>query len=695
MKNHSSTIPSLYGLRVLSILLLLFALLLLSAWRAATVSHVTLTSSANPIRKGQSATLSCTTFYSDGTLGSCVSPVYTDDQSHTVVRVSGNTISGYSIGSATVKVTVSGVSATLAMKVIPPTQEALGVITATQVAKGLGFNVDPASDWEFQMAAAAGATHVRFQCGWATVELQTPPPQNTVTSNRYALQPYCQSAYTSSRNYSLHPIVIAGYGPPYHTILRVTVPGGAPAGATSIGVQFVPGQGVDTLSSLAPFSDTLIRSDGTQISIAHSYPGALITAVKVSDTYHATLTLASALSSALPANTTTLYTVNEYLYPPPATSSPSDSSVMRYAEYAEFLAQSLADAGLTGEIELWNEPPWPDDRWDERANSYDLFPGPFNPGPKYAYLPNWGFVGALQGRATPVGVSYIWAGTEKSGSNSVLDPQMQLNSGVAFVQPPVSVLSESFHPYGNSPEDGLWIAPCWATTTGNNDFFSCNMFGLAGGNFSLAAQEDYFLKISNPAYGVSHNMTETGFGLANGDADHQARFIMRQFLGFQAAGVTPISFYRLYDTSPDKLGFLDSSRSPLPAYTAISGFMSDLAKIANPPVSSYSSSTFPSIASYSGPFPLDSVHIIGSRAGDKSNSDILALWQRSYTSDGSRWATMPQPGNGSVTVSIAKGWKVIEVMNLVTRRSVSYTTSSQKISFAVSDDPIEVIMQAQ
>ncbi|MEA2543514.1 MAG: hypothetical protein QOH35_4880, partial [Acidobacteriaceae bacterium] len=197
------------------------------------------------------------------------------------------------------------------------------------------------------------------------------------------------------------------------------------------------------------------------------------------------------------------------------------------------------------------------------------------------------------------------------------------------------------------------------------------------------------------SYGVSRNMTETGFGLANGDAAHQARFIMRQFLGYQAAGVTPISFYRLYDTSPDQLGFVDSSRKSLPAYTAISGFMSDVAAIANPPVSSYSNSTFPSIASYSGTFPLDSVHIIGSRAGQKSTSDILALWQRSYTSDGSRWATMPQPDNGSVTVSVARGWKVIQVMNLVTRRSVSYTTSSQKICFAVSDDPIEVIMQGQ
>ncbi len=167
------------------------------------------------------------------------------------------------------------------------------------------------------MAAAAGATHVRFQCGWGTAELQTPPPQNIVASKRYALQPYCQSAYRPSRKYKMRSIVVAGYGAPYHAIFRVTVPGGAPAGATSIRVEFVPGQGVDKLSSLAPFSDTLIRSDGMQISIAHSYPGALITAVKVSDTYHGTLTLASALSSALPANTTTLYTVNEYLYPPP------------------------------------------------------------------------------------------------------------------------------------------------------------------------------------------------------------------------------------------------------------------------------------------------------------------------------------------------------------------------------------------
>jgi hypothetical protein len=672
----------------------IFFLPLVGTCSAATVSSIMIASTVNPIRKGQTARLSCTASYSDGTRGACVSPIYSEDQSGTVVQISGYSIFGYSIGSSTVKATVGGVTGTLSVKVTPPAQETLGIITAVQVVNGLGFNVDPASDWEFSMAAAAGATHVRFQCGWGTLELQTAPPQNVAATNRYALQPYCQSAYASARKYGLHPTIVAAYGAPYHAILSLTVPGGASAGATSINVQFASGQGGDTMASLAPLYDTVIRSDGAQLSAIHSYPGVLITAVSASDFLHATLTVSSALTSALPADPNTLYTINEYLYPPPTTSSPNDASVLRYADYAKFLAQSIADAGLTGEIELWNEPPWPDDRWDLRANSYDVFPGPFSPGPRTPMLPNWGFVGALQGLPAPAGASYIWAGTEKSGSNSVLDPQMLLNTGVAFSEPALSVSSESFHPYGNSPEDALWIAPCWSSTTGNNDFFSCNLFGLAGGNFSLAAQEDYLQKKKNTAFGISHNITETGFGLAYGDPAHQARFIMRQFLGFQAAGVTPIEFYRLYDTSPDQVGFLDTTtRNPLPAYNAIAGFISDVAKIGGPPLTSYSASTLPSIASYSGTFPLDSVLIVGSSSGAKSNSGILALWQRSYPANGARWAALPQPGNGTVTISIPKGWKVSQVTNLDTRAPVTYTTSGRQIRFAVSDDPIEVLVE--
>lgn len=668
----------------------LFIALAACSCRAASVTSVSLSASMNPIRKGTSATLSCLAKYSDGTSGTCVSPAYTENESGAVIRISGNSVLGYSVGSAIITVTVSGVSTTLAVTVSPPAQEALGIITASQVAGGLGFNVNPANDWEFRMSAAAGATFVRFQCGWSTLESQTPPPENKNQSSRYTLQSYCQSAYTSAADYKLHPIIVAGYGPPYHSIVSVTVSGGAPAGAMSLNIQFASGQGGATLHSIRPFYDAVIRSDGAQITTTHSYPGALVTAISVADSQNATITLASGLSSALPAGAT-LYTINELLYPPAATTGQYDPSVSYFVQYAQFLGQSLAAAGLSGQVELWNEPPWPDDRWDVQANSYDTLPGPGSPGPQYAYLPNWGFVAALQNTLAPPGVSYIWAGTEKSGGNSVLNPQMQINSGVAFAEPATSVLSESFHPYSNNPEDGLWIEPCFANTTGNNDFFVCNLFGVTGGNFGLAAQEDYLLKKNNQSYGLSRNITETGFSLNTGDPTHQARFIMRQFLGYQAAGVSPITFYRLYDTSPDQLTFVDSSQNALPAYTAISGFMSDVAKIGNPPARPYSISTLLSIKSYSGTFPLDFVNIVGSRAGDTSNSDILALWQRSYATGGSSWGAMSQPASTAVTVTIPAGLKIAQIIDLVTRAKVSYTYSNQQLVLPVSDNPIEVL----
>src|SRR6202035_5556596 len=100
-----------------------------------------------------------------------------------------------------------------------------------------------------------------------------------------------------------------------------------------------------------------------------------------------------------------------------------------------------------------------------------------------------------------------------------------------------------------------------------------------------AAQETLVQKSRNSSWGIAHSITETGFALNGGDVFHQARFIMRQFLGFQADGVTPIEFYRLYDTSSAKLTFTDpNTQDPLPAYTAIAGLMADIAEIKNAPV---------------------------------------------------------------------------------------------------------------
>lgn len=579
------------------------------------------------------------------------------------------------------------------------TIEPLGAIPASQAANGLGFNVAQGNDWEFQMAAAAGATHARFQCGWTGTENQTAPPGNTPAAPQFTLASDCAAGLGSSFRYSLHPTILAAYGPPFHPILSVTVPDGAAAGATAINIQFASGAGGDTLASMAAFFDTIIGSSNATITNRHSYAGGLITGIAVTDATHATLELASGLSAALPADTTTRYLINEYLYPPPASFSPADPSVLAYAKYAEFLAGTIATSGMTGEVEIWNEPPWNDDPWDDRYDFYDKQPLPVSPGPQTTYLPNWGFAAALFSQSSPVaGVTYNWGGTEKTGGNSMLNAQMEANTGVSFWQPNSILTTESFHPYGNNPEDTLWSEPCLEATIHPypqpaDSYFQCNLFGV-GPNISYAAQQTLVQRSIQPSWGIGHNITETGFYGASGDDAHKARFVIRQFLGFQAAGVTPIQFYRLFDTSPGNFSFVhpianaDGTHDALPAYTALAGLMSDLAKIR---LSPYAAQTLPSIVAYSGTYPLDTVSLVGSRPGDSANSIVFAVWQRSYTSG--TWATLASPAPTPVTVQIPALDGVAAVVNLDTRTPVAYAAFGQTIVFSVSDDPIEVFIE--
>jgi hypothetical protein len=579
------------------------------------------------------------------------------------------------------------------------TIEQLGAIPASQAANGLGFNVAQGNDWEFQMAAAAGATHARFQCGWTGTENQAAPPGNAPAATQFTLPSDCQAGLVSSFRYSLHPTILAAYGPPFHQILSVTVPDGAAAGASVINMQFASGIGGDTLSSMAAFYDTIISSSNATITNKHAYAGGLITGVTATDSTHATLELASALSSALPADTTTKYIINQYLYPPPASFSPADPSVLAYARYAEFLASKISTSGITGEVEIWNEPPWGDDPWDDRYDFYDNQPLPVSPGPQTTYLPNWGFAAALSSQTSPVaGVTYNWGGTEKTGGNSMLNAQMEANTGVSFWQPNTILTTESFHPYGNNPEDTLWSEPCLKATIhpypqAANSYFQCNLFGV-GPNIAYAAQQTLVQESINPTWGIGHNITETGFEGALGDDLHKARFVMRQFLGFQAAGVTPIQFYRLFDTSTGDFSFVnpnanaDGSHDPLPAYTALAGLMSDLAKIK---LSPYPAQNLPSIVAYSGTYPLDTVSLVGSRSGDSANSILFAVWQRSFTEG--TWATLASPAPTPVTVEIPALLTVAAVLNMVTRTPLAYVASGQQITFTVSDDPIEVLVE--
>jgi hypothetical protein len=588
--------------------------------------------------------------------------------------------------------------------------ELLGTTTAEQVSRGLGFVVpQPSQDWEFAAAAKAGATHVRFQCSWNKVEKQAAPPNNT--SSGFVQDPDCVSGFNSSRSRGLKVTVVAAYGPPFHQILAVTVPGGAPGGATSLRIEFASGTGGASIANVAFPYNYIIGSDGTQFTRRHNYAGSFITGVKITDSIHATLTLASAVSKPLPANRTARYKINEILYPSVNSWDASDSSIEAYARYVSFLASDMASRGIKGEIEIWNEPAWDDDSWDARGYLYDALPE------GNVFSPNYGFAANLQDIALPKGISLIWAGTEKSGSESLMFAADK-KPAVSIREPVTNFSSESFHPYGNTPEGMMWTDACLKGTIHSfparpDAYRKCYLVGeKTGSNFIWASQYSLAARSQNSTYGIAHSITETGIAPpVVGLRTAQARFNMRQFIGYQALGITPIEFYSIGDTTQaadPNYSFVDpaggSTYTANPSFRAMSGFMADVRPISNAPVTSLTSASLPSVATYRGTYPLSTVHIVGSRAGATANSDLFVVWQRSYTpgcaanggtdaaSCNNLWIEQASPVAAPVTVNIPIKMRVTSVLNADTRAKVSYSSSGQLIAFNVADDPIEILV---
>ena len=212
--------------------------------------------------------------------------------------------------------------------------ELMGTISANQVVNGLGFNITDSNDWEFAAAASAGATHARMQCSWSAIEQQTAPPNNLSGSPQYVQDPNCVLGFNSAKKYGIHPTVVAAYGPPWHQILTVTIPQGAAVGATTLNIQFVSGVGGDTFANLKFPYDYINPQQSPNyggFTKIVSYVGSFISKVSLTDSTHATITLSSALTAALPSGNTNYY-INEILYPSAATTSPTDPSVIAYGK---------------------------------------------------------------------------------------------------------------------------------------------------------------------------------------------------------------------------------------------------------------------------------------------------------------------------------------------------------------------------
>lgn len=558
------------------------------------------------------------------------------------------------------------------------TVEVYGSVPAVQVYNGLGSNLTQTNAWEYAALQAIHGTWARNDCGWASVE---------TSPGTYSMPSGCSAALTNSSTYGIHPVFNADYGPSYTAVASGTATSAVSVGATTVAITVTSG----SLSLVVPGQTELAISGGF-ISTKHSYPGVMVTAVAGN-----TLTLASAATTAVASGAT--LTLNKLLYPPvivaPGTSFQNNTSLQAYGNYAHYLATQIASAGLTGWVSLWNEPPWGDDAWDHGINLYDTQPasnslssGPFTLGIE---LPLY-----VASYVTPVaGVGFDNGYTETTGfSGSLYFPNWVL----ARPNPKIvnaSIVSQSFHPYGNNPEDAGWLgSSCLAShiSLTNNDFNSmysgCTPTGL---NTSGAAKTAVAAGMTAYAFGgPSNDITETGLCRCSSPTPSEtqvSRFDLREFLMFQSLGVSPIMFYRMYgDTN---FQWMSSQGNPLPVYTAFQNLMADVGSIASTPVAPYSPCMMPRVSSFTGYYPLATASFVGSQSGNRANSILYYTWQRTY---GTTWTSVASPTAVNVSVVVPAGLTVSSVKDMVTAATVSYTFSSQTLTYPVADDPIEVLL---
>jgi hypothetical protein len=555
--------------------------------------------------------------------------------------------------------------------------ETYGPVPATQVYSGLGANITPTNAWEYAAAEAAHITWGRFDCSWDKVEIQNMPAN---TSGGYVLPSVCAAGLTNSKNYGVHPLVNALYGPPYSAVAVGTTTAAVAVGDTTVSILVSAG----SLNSVVPGSTFLSIPSG-YLSTKYSYPGVLVTGVSGS-----TVTLATAATTALPQGSTV--TLNLLLYPPviiaSGSSFTSNPSVQAFGNYASFLAQQVAASGISGVVSIWNEPEWCCDKWDHGVDLYDTPPANSNISPTLGVeLPL--YVATMKGMA---GVTFDNGYPEVA----MWPASFFYPANFAFVQNLSNLQSvfssESFHIYGNNPEDYIWNQTCVkanATTALLSNILAgaCTPIGDWTANSDQAAVASQYFPTS--AGGVKHIITEAGICRScTGATETQiSRFDLRLFLSMQALGISPVIFYEV-SGDPDWAWF-NSSQAPYPVYTAFQGLMADIGAIANPPVTACPACATPSVSSYTGYFPLATVAFVGARSGDSSNSILYYTWQRTY---GTKWASVASPASVPVSVSIPAGMTVTSVKDPVTGAAVSFNVSGTTLSYQVADDPLEVLL---
>lgn len=581
--------------------------------------------------------------------------------------------------------------------------ERMPPVAASRLLNGLGWNVDLHHEWEFQKVRSAHGREVRMQFSWGEVE--------SFSTGALALPPAFQKALEWCRIYQLEPLIVAAYGPPAARLAEVTLSSDVPPGATTLPVS-------GDLGLVNPPACHIMKADRTHIVPERrwSYQGALIHAV---DAAAHTLTLAAATNVALSAGTK--LHINQLRYPTAATNNPADPSLIAYHRYVRFLADQIAAAGLTGRVEIWNEPPWAHDPWDSRGAFYDNDKVPAG---ITRESPNWGILRTLLADTLPAGVRYAWGGSHKSGSRGVL---FLPAPAATQAQVSASVSSESWHPYGPTPEWHLWeLVPNNASHGSQSPPATlAPLEGASPGSNFKTGRRRAAENLQNLHWTIAQQISETG--LPGPDQTAKARYVVRYFLAHMAAGpliqLDRVNFYRLAERA-DGYGMIDSAtRQELPPYIALKELMNDLSTLAVAPLNpgTPSAADFApnlhadanpqpqsqknpkqqqilptAIAPYAGHYPLMTIPIIGRSAiTDTRDSCLLICYQRTYADTEKAWSALV-PSAVPVQIILPKDTTLQSATDLVTRQAIpiSYTPtgadalSSMTATLPISANPI-------
>lgn len=554
------------------------------------------------------------------------------------------------------------------------TVEQFGPVVAVDVYNGLGTNITSTNVWEYQAAQAAHITWGRLDAPWFDTEGQSCPAN---TSTGFSLSSNTSAALTNGVTYNVRPAFNALWDAHYCSIATGTVTSNVSIGDTTVTMTVATG----SLSNVVNGSTGLAIPSGS-ITTQHNDAGTVIASVSGS-----VITLATPATQAVSAGTS--LTVNLMLYAPvliaPGTSYTANASVQAYDAYVNYLGTQIHAAGLTGRIYPWNEPPQAGHCWDSIANCWN--PAPAN----NAIDPNFGveLPASLASQTPPTGVKWGNGYTENAGSaGSMLDPDFFSH----YPAPTTTIknyASESMHTYANNPEDDAWYPTCIHSS---RDYtYIMQNCGVTGGN----AGSSYKWMAAFNAFpytfgGMQPDITETGIQINRSPSPtftQQTRFELRQFLTFEGIGASPVMFYRLYDNSGQGFGWFASQGNPNPIYTSFQNFMTDLGTIANSPVAPYSACMMPRVSSFTGFYPLATTMFVGSSSGNRANSIMFGMWQRTYSAG--QWVSLSSPTAVPVTVVVPSGLKVLAATDYVTGSTVSFSPATGNVVVsAVADDPV-------